>query len=138
MRSSLRFAMTVVVAFLVLTLSCSERKSETDKEDDIATCPPKDADNDIPMPEPENKLAAVHIIEISQMKFQPADLHIHKGDQVVWVNKDIVDHDVTQQPKKIWSSSVMKPGTSWAKVFYVNQEYFCNLHQVMKGRIIVD
>ena len=32
----------------------------------------------------------VHTIEIKQMKFQPSELTVQKGDTVVWINQDIV------------------------------------------------
>ena len=47
----------------------------------------------------------VHTVVIQQMKFTPADLTVNEGDTVTWVNKDIVDHNVTEEKNKEWASS---------------------------------
>jgi hypothetical protein len=56
-----------------------------------------------------------HVVEIKDMKFQPAGLKVHKGDTVTWINKDIVVHDVTQQ-NKAWASPPIMPDATWKKV----------------------
>jgi plastocyanin len=80
----------------------------------------------------------LYTVEIKDMKFKPAELDIHKGDTVQWINRDIVAHDVTEQTKKEWSSSPMSTGGSWKRVFAGSADYFCNIHKVMKGKIKVD
>ena len=79
----------------------------------------------------------VHFVEIKQMQFQPAVLNVQKEDTIVFVNKDIVMHNVTEQSKAVWSSSVMKPGDSFKLVAKESCNYFCTLHLVMKGKIEV-
>ena len=78
-----------------------------------------------------------YTVEIKQMKFQPADLTIQKGDTVVWVNRDIVAHDVTEESNKAWTSSVMPVGQSWSLVVNQSADYYCSIHVVMKGKLIV-
>jgi plastocyanin len=78
-----------------------------------------------------------YTVEIKQMKFQPADLTIQKGDTVVWINKDIVSHDVTEESNKAWTSSLMPVGESWSLVVNESADYYCSIHVVMKGRLIV-
>lgn len=80
----------------------------------------------------------VHIIEIKQMKFQPAEILVKKGDSVRWINKDITNHDVTEQSSQAWASSPLATGESWSMVATETVDYYCNLHQVMKGKIIVE
>jgi plastocyanin len=58
----------------------------------------------------------LHIIEIKQIKFQPDEIRIRKGDEVRWVNHDITDHDVTEQSSKAWASSRLSTGQSWSIV----------------------
>lgn len=84
------------------------------------------------------KLKTKHIIEIKNMMFNPSELTIKKGDTVVWVNRDIFPHDVTEIKNKTWSSSTLKQGKSWYKVFLKNEDYYCSLHIVMEGKIIVN
>ncbi len=78
-----------------------------------------------------------HIVVISGMKFHPEVIQIQKGDTVTWENKDIVDHCVTEYPSKKWTSSILDPGKSWKKAITGSCDYYCSLHVVMKGKIIV-
>jgi len=78
-----------------------------------------------------------HTVEIKKMKFVPPELTIHKGDTVVWVNRDIFPHDVTESKNKTWSSSTLEQGKSWYKVITKSTNYYCSLHIVMKGELIV-
>lgn len=86
---------------------------------------------------PEKATPKVHTVEIKGMKFQPAELKVLKGDTVVWINRDIVVHDVTEEKSKAWTSSPITTGKSWRMVVTKNSNYFCSIHQVMKGRLLV-
>jgi plastocyanin len=79
----------------------------------------------------------LHTVEIKQMKFQPAELTIQKGDTVVWINHDIVAHDVTEEPGKTWTSSLIRPGESWRFTISQSADYYCSIHVVMKGKLVV-
>ena len=94
-------------------------------------------ENDRPDLEIKNT-SSFHTIEIKQMKFQPNELKLHKGDTVLWINKDITDHDVTEETKKAWTSSKLPMGKSWSKVIEESANYFCSMHVVMKGKLIVE
>lgn len=80
----------------------------------------------------------LHIVEIKQMQFQPATLTVNKGDTVEWINRDMVAHDVTEEPHKAWTSSSLPEGASWRMVVKNNTDYYCSIHQVMKGKLIVN
>lgn len=79
-----------------------------------------------------------HFVEIKQMKFIPSELTVHKGDTVIWINRDIFPHNVTEIKHKTWSSLTLQKGNSWKKVITKNENYYCSLHVVMKGKIIVN
>jgi len=79
----------------------------------------------------------VHTITIQDMKFQPAELDVKCGDTVVWVNNDLVTHDVTEETNKLWSSGPLPAGKSWRMAVRQNANYFCSIHVVMKGKLIV-
>lgn len=79
-----------------------------------------------------------HVVEISQMKFVPDVLSVNKGDTIVWINKDMVDHDVTEEATHSWTSSKIPAGGSWEMIATKSEAYFCSLHVVMKGKIVVD
>jgi plastocyanin len=79
----------------------------------------------------------IYTVEIKQMQFQPAELRIAKGDTVIWINRDFVTHDVTEEKSKLWSSKAMPSGASWRMVVRQSADYYCTIHQVMKGKLIV-
>ena len=87
--------------------------------------------------ETKKDIPKVYTVEIKQMKFQPAELIVQKGDTVVWVNNDIVAHDVTEESSKAWTSSLMPVGQSWILVATQSADYYCSIHVVMKGKLIV-
>jgi plastocyanin len=87
--------------------------------------------------ETEKSKPKLHTVEIRQMKFQPAELVLQKGDTVVWINNDIVAHDVTEEPGKTWTSSLLPVGESWRLVVNESADYYCSIHVVMKGKLIV-
>ena len=80
---------------------------------------------------------AVHTIEIKEMKFIPATIQVKKGDTIIWTNRDIVVHNVTEEKSKAWASGIISAGKSWKMVATKSAEYFCSLHPVMKGKILV-
>lgn len=80
----------------------------------------------------------VHVVEITDMKFSPQHLVVHKGDTIVFNNHDLVTHDVTEETTKAWTSSKLPAGESWTMVATTSCDYYCKLHPPMKGKIIVE
>ena len=76
------------------------------------------------------------IVDISKMKFNPDQLIVQKGDTVVWVNNDFTNHCVTRTDSA-WTSATIEPGKYWQKVIDQSEDYFCAIHVVMKGKILV-
>ena len=87
--------------------------------------------------EPEKVVPVVHTIVISGMQFNPAELTLQKGDTVVFLNKDLVVHDITQEPDKAWSSSNLSPGQSYRMAVRESSNYYCSIHPTMKGKLFV-
>lgn len=81
---------------------------------------------------------AVDTVIIKNMTFTPSELQVHKGDIVIWINKDIVAHNVTDYPGNKWTSGTLARGSSWKKTIGGTFDYFCSIHPSMKGKIIVD
>ena len=79
----------------------------------------------------------VYRVEIKQMLFQPAELTLQKGDTVIWTNNDIVVHDVTEEQSKLWTSGPLTTGQSWSLVVKESADYYCSIHVVMKGKLVV-
>ena len=80
----------------------------------------------------------IHTVEISQMVFSPAEIIVKKGDKVTFINHDLVAHDITEESSKAWTSSPLQPQQSWTLEVNASANYYCSLHQVMKGKIIVE
>ena len=76
-------------------------------------------------------------IVIKDMKFIPAILETKKGHTVVWINEDIVVHDASKFPDKEWTSGPLKNGDSWSRKITGSFNYFCSIHETMKGKVIL-
>lgn len=76
-------------------------------------------------------------VVIEQMVFTPAELTVHKGDTILFINKDIVAHDVTEKDEK-WKSPALKMDDSWSMVATNSFDYFCSIHVVMTGKVKVE
>lgn len=87
--------------------------------------------------EPEKAAPVIHTIVISAMHFNPAELTLQKGDTVVFINKDLVVHDITQEPDKTWTSSNLSPGQSYRMAVRESSDYYCSIHPTMKGKLVV-
>ncbi len=79
----------------------------------------------------------VFTVEIKNMKFVPDSIEVKKGDKIVFVNRDLVNHCVTEEKTKAWTSGPIPQGESYVMVADKTAEYFCAIHAVMKGKIIV-
>lgn len=73
--------------------------------------------------------------------YVPAPFHVAVGVPVKWINKDTTAHTVTSSPNgtspfdsgafttgATWSHTFTQPGTYW---------YYCTIHPMMVGRVIV-
>lgn len=79
----------------------------------------------------------VYKVEIKDMKFQPEELSVQKGDTVIFINHDLVVHDVTEKENGAWSSSPLASGKTWKLVVTQSWDYYCSIHQVMNGKLLV-
>ncbi len=111
---------------------------QTSKNDSASNEQPYAVEEDIPTQSSPQKEETVYVVEIRQMQFVPDTIKVHKGDRILWVNKDFTDHDVTETSKKAWNSSPLKTGGSWSLVVTEGADYYCSIHQVMKGKIILE
>jgi plastocyanin len=75
-------------------------------------------------------------VEIRGMQFVPAALHVHRGDLVVFTNKDIVPHTATSAG---WfDSGPLQPGQTWsyAVTDAIDYQYTCTMHPMMHGQLL--
>ena len=85
----------------------------------------------------ESPAPGVHTVEIRQMQFQPSELRVQPGDTVVFINRDMVVHDVAEETGKSWSSPPLQVGQSYRLVVSQSTGYYCTIHPVMKGRLLI-
>lgn len=78
-----------------------------------------------------------HKVQITNMMFTPAEIYVNKGDKVLFVNHDLVAHNVTEEASKAWTSGDLQTEQSWEAEILQTADYYCTLHPVMKGKIIV-
>jgi len=77
---------------------------------------------------------AVHTVVIENMRYNPPELSVHRGERIVWVNKDLFPHTVTAAAHAFDSGSIAA-GASWTYVAGKTGEYAygCTFHPTMKG-----
>ena len=85
----------------------------------------------------EKPVPKTHLVEIKAMQFQPSQLTVQKGDTVIFTNKDIVVHDVTEEKNKSWTSLPLSANQSYSMVVNESADYYCSIHPVMKGRLLI-
>jgi plastocyanin len=85
----------------------------------------------------ENK-PATHTVEMIKMTFQPGVIKVKRGDRIVFVNHDMLTHDITEESRKAWTSSPLPTDQTWILTVTESSGYYCSLHPVMKGNIIVE
>ena len=87
-----------------------------------------------PVPAPQPK---THTIVIDGMRFEPADLTVHPGDTIVWMNKDLFAHTATAEGG--FDSGQIDPGGSWRLTLQTpgDTPYLCSLHPTMKALVRV-
>ena len=83
--------------------------------------------------------ASSYTVTIENLQFNPAELKVHRGDRVTWVNKAFFPHTATAKDKTFDSGSIDANG-SWAFTAEKTGDhpYGCNFHPTMKGEMQVD
>lgn len=77
------------------------------------------------------------VVMISGFKFEPAVIHAHVGDTIVWSNRDVVPH--TARTAKGWDTGDIPANATRRTVMRKRGEYSfdCAYHSNMKGRLVV-
>lgn len=124
-RSGLRFLSHLVfLAFVMSGCNASDEGNVGSKQEEAR-------------PAPAVSESKADTVEIKAMKFVPDVVHVSPGTTIVFINNDMVAHDVTEETSKAWSSNLLHPGKSWSIVADKSADYYCSIHVVMKGKITV-
>jgi plastocyanin len=127
--------------YLIFSIILYSNCTNSPKKDTSATGTGNEANSnisDVGRVSGDKKKPHVYTISISDMKFHPEEIEVHKGDTVIWVNHDLVEHCVTEIHNKLWTSSEINPGGSWKMEVTQSSDYYCVIHQVMKGKIVME
>ncbi len=78
--------------------------------------------------------ATVKMVSIS---FQPGQLAVRKGTEVVFENDDVAPHTVTAVGGGAIDSGTLNPRKVFKLVINEPFEYFCVIHPSMKGKVVL-
>jgi plastocyanin len=79
-------------------------------------------------------------INIDNFTFSPAVVTVKAGTKVVWINRDDIPHLVTDAAqKRAYKSPALDTGDAFSFVFATpgTYKYFCALHPMMQGTVVV-
>jgi|SRR3989344_767524 len=97
----------------------------------ITGCSKQTQDNNTPATNQENT------ITISDFSFQPQEIMINAGTELIWKQDDSVKHTVVSAGA--FESNVLSKGDEFKFKFDKpgTYEYYCSIHPFMKGKVIV-
>lgn len=79
-------------------------------------------------------------VTIDAFQFQPDEIMIKRGQSVIFINKDEVPHTVTPDKNRHFIPSGIIKGGEQHEVLFESvgvQDYSCDFHPSMRGRVIV-
>jgi len=85
------------------------------------------------MPPPATAAARSYTVVIEKMKYGPLPSGLHKGDAIVWVNRDFLRHTVTAADH---SFNIDLPAGAKGKTVLTESgdvAFFCRFHPRMRG-----
>jgi len=65
-------------------------------------------------------------------------LNVKIGDTVLWINKDLVSHDVTSDKPNSFYSDTLHVGQSWKMAVKDSAGYHCSIHPTMLGKLVLN
>lgn len=85
----------------------------------------------------ENQPAAISVT-IDNFSFTPKEITVSKGTTVTWINHDDVPHTIVSTDKK-FKSTALDTDEKFSFTFSDSGAYgyFCSVHPVMTGKVIV-
>ncbi len=78
-------------------------------------------------------------ITIDNFSFSPQTITVKAGTEITWVNRDDVPHKIVSTDQKSFASPVLDTDGRFVHAFAGagTFEYFCSIHPMMTGKIIV-
>ena len=84
------------------------------------------------------------VVHISKMKYDTPELTIKAGDTVVWINQEVMPHNVAFKKGVVgddaFKGEMLKKDQAYAITFTEagTYDYFCTPHPFMRGKVIVE
>jgi plastocyanin len=83
--------------------------------------------------------AKEHRVSIENLRYEPKEIHIKKGETVLWTNSDDRDHTVTADDGSFASKKLSGKDTFERKFTKAGKyKYHCDYHPRMKGTVVVE
>src|SRR5215218_458376 len=83
--------------------------------------------------------AKEHKVSIDNLKYEPREIKIKKGETVVWANGDDRDHTVTADDGSFTSKKIASRDTYERKFTKAGKyKYHCDYHPRMKATVVVE
>lgn len=78
-------------------------------------------------------------VSIEDMRFEPSQVEVAAGGTVIWTNNDVTAHMVAWTAPNVIDSPVIGKADSYTRSFSTPGEYryYCNIHNSMKGEVVV-
>ena len=114
----------LVAAFVALAVSAPVEMFQFDAEREAAARAPLGS-------------AASPRVRLEALSFQPTVLAVRVGTEVVFENKDVAPHTVTDALGTAFDSGTLNSGKAFRLVVREATEYFCLIHPSMRGKIIL-
>jgi len=95
---------------------------------------------DQPANQPTSASDAGVSVFIKDFSFDSAEVTVKKGTIVKWTNQDSAPHTVTSDSGSELSSATLSNGQSYSHTFAEagTFEYHCNIHPMMKAKVVVE
>ena len=79
------------------------------------------------------------IVTIDAFQFMPERIEVKKGTTVTFINKDATPHTVSPESGALFAGGRLLAGESRKVTFKERgiQDFFCELHTTMRGKVIV-
>lgn len=90
-------------------------------------------------PDPSDPTGKTFKVKISNFVFDRQAITVPVGSTVTWVNEDDIPHNIVSQDRKMFHSHALDTDQSFSFTFTKAGEfgYFCGLHPMMTGKVIV-
>lgn len=87
---------------------------------------------------PANATPSKYVVTIKDMKYDPVLIQANIGDTVLFINKDLVPHNVADSLTNEWLSPQLAFGDEWTMIVANDLHYYCAFHPNMEGTIQVE